>query len=138
MSERVAAGGAGDGTGNRSGQRRDRQRWLHRTQRCAGLGNQHLSRNGRTKAPATADRAAHPLTLPAVPPVRHDPPYARSRRRADADARFEAREQAIQEVNSSAMKQWTQKKVKQQRADAEDSYLRQIKLRALAAYQARM
>eukprot|EP00198_Chlamydomonas_reinhardtii_P002733 XP_001692069.1 predicted protein [Chlamydomonas reinhardtii] len=36
------------------------------------------------------------------------------------------------------MKQWTQKKVKQQRADAEDSYLRQIKLRALAAYQARI
>ncbi len=88
-------------------------------------------------APRSQYRRLRPNPLPCLSPVSSQcKPLIR--RRAEADARFEAREQAIQEGNSTAVKQWTQKKVKQQREDAEDSYLRQIKLRALAAYQARM
>ncbi|EFJ49557.1 hypothetical protein VOLCADRAFT_89886 [Volvox carteri f. nagariensis] len=60
------------------------------------------------------------------------------RMKADSQARFEARENQIQEQNQTAVKQWTQRKVKQQKAEAEDSYLKQIKLRALEAYHQRL
>ncbi|GLC47890.1 hypothetical protein PLESTB_000036800 [Pleodorina starrii] len=60
------------------------------------------------------------------------------RRKAEAQALYEAREQRILDANNTAVKQWAQRKVKQQKEEAEDSYLKQIKLRALQAYHERI
>ncbi|GLI67953.1 hypothetical protein VaNZ11_012285, partial [Volvox africanus] len=60
------------------------------------------------------------------------------RLKAESQARYEAREQQILEQTQTAVKKWEQKKVKQQQADAEDNYLKQIKLRALQAYHHRI
>ncbi|GFR48810.1 hypothetical protein Agub_g10761, partial [Astrephomene gubernaculifera] len=60
------------------------------------------------------------------------------RRRAEAEARFEAREQLGQEVNDTAVRQWTLRKQTQQRQEAEENYLKQIKLKALHAYRQRI
>ena len=53
-------------------------------------------------------------------------------------ARFEAREGEASGFNSTAVRAWSQRKAEQQRSAAEDSYLRQIKMRALSLYQHRL
>ncbi len=80
------------------------------------------------------------LAIPAAPdciPVFTAHAYP-TRRRAESLARFEQREAELKEANDAALRQWTERKVRQHRADAEDSYMRQIQMKAMAAYRQRM